>query len=294
MVASGMPSLRPAPESEPDFDHGEQHGHGIESVHIHSKNRKAGLSKLPDTQPEWNGIFICHSANPARIEPEDCAMTKLPTPATIADPSPGVAAAAASRAETSRRGAQSVPAGVHQPGRAGGLPRPVRRPRQRQAAGADAGAHRPRGRRDQRLRLLPRRHTAIWARTWRSLMTPRSLPTAGAPRTIPRRPPRLASPPALRANVAMSAEHAVREVRLAGYGDAQIIEIVQHVALNTWTNYIDSVAHDRDRFPGRRRSRRLSLPTLDAAPMLRFGRRFQPKAEWPITRSSAAPFQGLE
>lgn len=31
-------------------------------------------------------------------------------------------------------------------------------------------------------------------------------------------------------------------VRLAGYDDAQIIEIVQHVALNVWTNYINEVA----------------------------------------------------
>ena len=29
-------------------------------------------------------------------------------------------------------------------------------------------------------------------------------------------------------------------VRLAGYTDAQIVEIVQHVALNTWTNYVNS------------------------------------------------------
>lgn len=28
-------------------------------------------------------------------------------------------------------------------------------------------------------------------------------------------------------------------VRLAGYTDAQLIEIVQHVALNTWTNYFN-------------------------------------------------------
>ena len=44
-------------------------------------------------------------------------------------------------------------------------------------------------------------------------------------------------------------EHAVREVRLAGYDDAQIIEIVQHVALNTWTNYINSVGLTEIDFP---------------------------------------------
>jgi uncharacterized peroxidase-related enzyme len=38
-------------------------------------------------------------------------------------------------------------------------------------------------------------------------------------------------------------------VRSAGYTDAQIIEIVQHVALNTWTNYINTVAQTEIDFP---------------------------------------------
>jgi uncharacterized peroxidase-related enzyme len=38
-------------------------------------------------------------------------------------------------------------------------------------------------------------------------------------------------------------------VRAAGYTDAQIIEIVQHVALNIWTNYINSVAQTEIDFP---------------------------------------------
>jgi uncharacterized peroxidase-related enzyme len=38
-------------------------------------------------------------------------------------------------------------------------------------------------------------------------------------------------------------------VRLAGYDDAQIIEIVQHVALNTWTNYMNEVAATDIDFP---------------------------------------------
>ena len=37
-------------------------------------------------------------------------------------------------------------------------------------------------------------------------------------------------------------EEDLRKVKMAGYNDAQIIEIVQHVALNTWTNYINTVA----------------------------------------------------
>jgi uncharacterized peroxidase-related enzyme len=41
----------------------------------------------------------------------------------------------------------------------------------------------------------------------------------------------------------------VRSVRDAGYDDAQIVEIVQHVALNTWTNYVNSVAQTEIDFP---------------------------------------------
>lgn len=38
-------------------------------------------------------------------------------------------------------------------------------------------------------------------------------------------------------------------VRMAGYDDAQIVEIVQHVALNTWTNYINEVGRTDIDFP---------------------------------------------
>ncbi len=41
----------------------------------------------------------------------------------------------------------------------------------------------------------------------------------------------------------------VQAVRMAGYDDAQIVEIVQHVALNTWTNYVNSVAQTEIDFP---------------------------------------------
>jgi uncharacterized peroxidase-related enzyme len=41
----------------------------------------------------------------------------------------------------------------------------------------------------------------------------------------------------------------VEAVRAAGYSDAQIVEIVQHVALNTWTNYINEVAATDIDFP---------------------------------------------
>ena len=38
-------------------------------------------------------------------------------------------------------------------------------------------------------------------------------------------------------------------VKNAGYSDEQIIEIVQHVALNTWTNYLNEVAKTEIDFP---------------------------------------------
>lgn len=45
------------------------------------------------------------------------------------------------------------------------------------------------------------------------------------------------------------AESDIRALKAAGYDDAQIIEIVQHVALNTWTNYINEVAKTDVDFP---------------------------------------------
>lgn len=41
----------------------------------------------------------------------------------------------------------------------------------------------------------------------------------------------------------------VAAVLAAGYDDGQIVEIVQHVALNTWTNYINEVARTVIDFP---------------------------------------------
>jgi uncharacterized peroxidase-related enzyme len=41
----------------------------------------------------------------------------------------------------------------------------------------------------------------------------------------------------------------VRAVKLAGYDDAQIVEIVLHVALNTLTNYVNEVAKTDIDFP---------------------------------------------
>ena len=41
----------------------------------------------------------------------------------------------------------------------------------------------------------------------------------------------------------------LRAVKAAGYDDAQVIEIVLHVALNTWTNYVNEVAQTDIDFP---------------------------------------------
>jgi len=45
------------------------------------------------------------------------------------------------------------------------------------------------------------------------------------------------------------AEGDLSAVRAAGYTDAQVIEIVQHVALNTWTNYFNEVFKTDIDFP---------------------------------------------
>ncbi|WP_311044327.1 carboxymuconolactone decarboxylase family protein [Rhizobium lentis] len=41
----------------------------------------------------------------------------------------------------------------------------------------------------------------------------------------------------------------VQSVRAAGYGDAEIVEIVFHVALNTLTNYVNRVEETEIDFP---------------------------------------------
>lgn len=55
------------------------------------------------------------------------------------------------------------------------------------------------------------------------------------------------------ANVAKARGHVndadVRAVKAAGYDDAQVIEIVLHVALNTWTNYVNEVGGTEIDFP---------------------------------------------
>jgi uncharacterized peroxidase-related enzyme len=44
-------------------------------------------------------------------------------------------------------------------------------------------------------------------------------------------------------------EDDLRAVKLAGYDDAQVLEIILHVALNTWTNYVNEVAQTDIDFP---------------------------------------------
>jgi alkylhydroperoxidase family enzyme len=41
----------------------------------------------------------------------------------------------------------------------------------------------------------------------------------------------------------------VRAVKDAGYSDAEVMEIVAHVALNTLTNYVNEVAQTEIDFP---------------------------------------------
>ncbi|HET8699376.1 MAG TPA: hypothetical protein VFO94_17955 [Gammaproteobacteria bacterium] len=45
------------------------------------------------------------------------------------------------------------------------------------------------------------------------------------------------------------ADDDLRAARAAGYDDAQIVEIVRRVAMNVWTNYVNSVARTALNFP---------------------------------------------
>ncbi len=47
----------------------------------------------------------------------------------------------------------------------------------------------------------------------------------------------------------MSQTEDFEAVKRAGYDDAQIVEIVLHVALNTWTNYLNEVGKTEIDFP---------------------------------------------
>ena len=47
----------------------------------------------------------------------------------------------------------------------------------------------------------------------------------------------------------MSSDTDVAEVKAAGYDDAEVIEIVAHVALNILTNYVNEVAKTDIDFP---------------------------------------------
>ena len=77
---------------------------------------------------------------------------------------------------------------------------------------------------------------------------PRLPPTATAPPTIPRLTPRCGSLRRWRARGQVSdADFAA--VKDAGYTDAQVIEIVQHVALNTFTNLFNEVFQTDIDFP---------------------------------------------
>lgn len=44
-------------------------------------------------------------------------------------------------------------------------------------------------------------------------------------------------------------DQALADIRAAGYGDGEIVEIIAHVALNIFTNYLNNVAHTDIDFP---------------------------------------------
>ena len=47
----------------------------------------------------------------------------------------------------------------------------------------------------------------------------------------------------------MISDDDIREIRIAGFGEEEIVEIVAHVALNIFTNYFNLVAQTEIDFP---------------------------------------------
>ena len=81
------------------------------------------------------------------------------------------------------------------------------------------------------------------------LTTPRSPPTATAAQRKRKPTPRSASPSRSSQSRGHVSEADVKAVKAAGYTDAQVIEIVLHVALNTLTNYVNEMVKTEIDFP---------------------------------------------
>ena len=124
----------------------------------------------------------------------------------------------------------------------------VWRAEQGRVAGPDARAYRAGGRGGQRLQLLP-------VGPHLSRQKPREARRCRDHRQPQRRFKRPKADAAVRFATKLVRERGhvseddVRAVKAAGYDDGQVIEIVLHVALNTWTNYINEVAKTEIDFP---------------------------------------------
>ena len=92
-------------------------------------------------------------------------------------------------------------------------------------------------------------HSLSGARTSPSSTRPRSPPIAAAARTIPKADAAVRFAAKVVRERGHVADADLEAVRAAGYGDAEIIEIVLHVALNTLTNYVNEVAGTEIDFP---------------------------------------------
>lgn len=118
-----------------------------------------------------------------------------------------------------------------QPGRAGGLCRPVRSPRQRNAPGSNARAHCACRRRDQSLDDCLSAHGCLGKNLAKLDDAEIAANRNGS------NDPKADAAVRFAAKVVRERGHVseddVRAVKLAGYDDAQVIEIVLHVALNS-------------------------------------------------------------
>ena len=176
-------------------------------------------------------------------------MTRIATPATIAD----APLAAQPLLEAVKKQLGTVPnlfrIVANSPAALGRLSWPVGRFGQGHAACRDPRTHRACRGRDQRLQLLPVGAQLSWPRTLPSWTTAEIL----ANRRGHSNDPKADAAVQFAARVTKARGHVsdddLRAVKLAGYDDAQVVEIVLHVALNTWTNYINEVAQTVIDFP---------------------------------------------
>ena len=177
-------------------------------------------------------------------------MSRLPTPASIeTSPAASQPLLQAFGQETVRRGSQPVPAGRQQPGRTGRLSRIEWRAGQGRAGGSD-----PRGPIALAVAEVNGCDYCLSAHLHLGKnLTKLSDAEIAANRNGHSADAKADAAVGFAVKIVNARGHVsdadIKAVKDAGYDDAQVIEIVLHVALNTLTNYVNEVAKTAIYFP---------------------------------------------